>query len=1004
MDPRDWEDPLFSNPSFDETMGGSSPYNSAFDNYTNFDSYTDDTGVALRNPSRSGPTTAGAQPQAQQQQQPAQSKPTGPSAESSSQDSASDTSSRRKRKVTESPESAQSAESGTQKEESMEAMKGNNPQHFDFMPTRPMHDLSLEPDSAMMHAPYDFGSAASSPARARDFHIAMPTTARAYVPTTMAQFQHSPVQTINPGMFQIGRDESPIANMPGNGMYNNSPNAVFSTPSSDGIETFSGNQLWNNGMSATGSWPNPVDFGAHYNSPAALGLTPSPRVNGAGPARGTVGPLGRSPLHIAPISTKSRVETQITVIMTLEKPPLGIENLHLPLHTIAKSKLLAKDDYDISKTLEVHTMLVCTSAMHNPQSRDKAMQRAAQQGMKDIQRRAELYRQRRSEATRGIKEENKNDGENADDEDMPCNGGEVRICKNCIERERKRAGRKKVKKEEEQQHWERYESERVVVFNSNEYLPLKPVDHASQETGAIDHAYTPPEGSLQAIGHMRIACYCRHQQEKAGFQVIFTLKDQQGNVVAQQVSDSILITDDHKTHPTSFDTAMSGETYTFNPAFASNGGLPSSQSMVNLQMQGLPTFPTSRSNPNLQGLEYGRQHYNPQSHIHQISQQVSNSGYASHATSATMTPTSLSRPGSPTSAGNTGPNKKRKSSTFHGRVPSGLVMTPRVDTSQPPSAGMTSALSVTSPLPFSPTGDGLAQHPYMTMPNQNGVPQFFGSGPPTPSENPQGHFTPAHLAHLDQAISRTQNAQAYFSHPSSAVPSRSSSPVLQQSRPNMAAYARHPIQTPTNTMQARQAPYQQQHQQHHSQHQHPQYQQQQQQQAMNQASSGEPEPVSTPAITEMTTTEGPVNGGTKVGIFGYNFVNGMTVMFGDKIASATFYGPQALCATAPPSRPGGVNVTLVPPQPPGQGPQQLQQGNQYMQNSAERRIFTYKDPRAFMEMMVARAAGGQPMQQQSQQLGGAEQGGFGAAFYAAEHMAGQWTGASAGGGQRGQGY
>ena len=193
MDPRDWEDPLFSNPSFDETMGGSSPYNSAFDNYTNFDSYTDDTGVALRNPSRSGPTAAGAQPQAQQQQQPAQSKPTGPSAESSSQDSASDTSSRRKRKVTESPESAQSAESGTQKEESMESMKGNNPQHFDFMPTRPMHDLSLEPDSAMMHAPYDFGSAASSPARARDFHIAMPTTARAYIPTTMAQFQHSPV-------------------------------------------------------------------------------------------------------------------------------------------------------------------------------------------------------------------------------------------------------------------------------------------------------------------------------------------------------------------------------------------------------------------------------------------------------------------------------------------------------------------------------------------------------------------------------------------------------------------------------------------------------------------------------------------------------------------------------------------------------------------------------------------------------------------------------------------
>jgi len=199
MDPRDWEDPLFSNPSFDEAMGESSPYNTAFDNYTNFDSYTDDSGVTLRNPSRSGPTNAGAQTQAQQQ--PAQSQPTGPSAESSSQDSASDTSSRRKRKVTESPESAQSAEGGAQKEESVEVMKGNNPQHFDFMPTRPMHDLSLEPDSAMMNAPYDFGSAASSPAHARDFHIAMPTTARAYVPATMAQFQHSPVSC---GVYREG--------------------------------------------------------------------------------------------------------------------------------------------------------------------------------------------------------------------------------------------------------------------------------------------------------------------------------------------------------------------------------------------------------------------------------------------------------------------------------------------------------------------------------------------------------------------------------------------------------------------------------------------------------------------------------------------------------------------------------------------------------------------------------------------------------------------------------
>ena len=56
--------------------------------------------------------------------------------------------------------------------------------------------------------------------------------------------------------------------------------------------------------------------------------------------------------------------------------------------------------------------------------------------------------------------------------------------------------------------------------------------------------YLPPDGAMQLSAAMRIACYCRHQSEKEGFQVIFTLKDQQGNVIAQQISDSILITDD----------------------------------------------------------------------------------------------------------------------------------------------------------------------------------------------------------------------------------------------------------------------------------------------------------------------------------------------------------------------------------------------------------------------------------------------------------------------------
>lgn len=921
----DWDDPTFQTTQFQDAMNSDSPYASnAFNDFTNIDQYADSPGIALRTPSKSGPHIGA------HNQQPPIGVLARASAESSSQDSASDSSSRRKRKVTESPVSDPVTETGAKEELLMDTGDIQKLQQYDQFPTRPMHELSLERDSGI----FDFNSAASSPIQPRDFNTAMSLNAQVRVPTsTMApQYQQSPVstincskrgallltiqqvQTINPGMFQLGgsRDESPVTN---NMMFNNhSPNAMFSSESSNSEDTFGGGQAWNGGMAQNPNWSN--DFNNQFASPGGLGFTPSPVVNGATPSvvsRGSIATHGRSPLHIAPITAKSRVETQINVIMTLEKPRPNVEHLHLPLHTIAKSKLLAKEEVDLRKVLELHTMLVCTSAMHNPQFKEKALQRAATQSNADIQQRAEQLRE--------AKDEDKNDMKNLDDADKPSSGGEVRICNNCIQRERKRAGRKKLKKEEEQQHWERYETERVVVFNSNEYLPFKPYEQNQREAGvnAEEPQYTPPEGSLQVTAAMRIACYCRHQSEKEGFKVIFTLKDQQGNVVAQQMSDSILITDDHKTNPQSFSTTVAGEGYYPNVAFTPNG-LPMSHSMVDLHTQMHP-FTSSRSTGNLQGLGYGQQ-FNPHSHVHQLP----NTGYSSQATSATMTPTSLSRPASPTSAGQAGPNKKRKSSSFHRKVPSGLTMTPRVDTSQPPSSNMSSAISQQLTSPFSPTGDGFgAQQSYMTIPNNNGPAQYYGSGPPTPSENQQPF--PFSQSQIDQHLARAQNAQAYFSHPSSAVPSRSSSPVLQQqSRANMAAYARHPIQTPTNTnsMHGRQQAYQQ--------------------QAAPGSSSGDSDNTSPATITKITPSEGPYLGGTEVSIYGYNFTNGTRVLFGDKVAATTYYGPQALLATSPPSRPGGVNVTLVPPNG---------QQSQYTSPPANRQIFTYTDinPR-MMEMAL----------------------------------------------------
>ena len=595
--------------------------------------------------------------------------------------------------------------------------------------------------------------------------------------------------------------------------------------------------------------------------------------------------------------------------MTLEKPPPGIEHLHLPLHTIAKSKLLSKEDYDPSKVLELHTMLVCSSAMHNPTSKEKALQRAAAQSNIDIQRRAEQQRE--------SGDEDKNDLKNIDEADKPANGGEVRICNNCIQRERKRAGRKKLKKEEEQQHWERYETERVVVFNSNEYLPFKPFEQSQhpQRDGATgaEEQYNPPNGAISVAAAMRIACYCRHQSEKEGFQVVFTMKDQQGNVVAQEMSDSILITDDHKTHPPQL-TTMTSEML-FHPAQLGTNGLPTSYSMMDLQSHAQP-FTSSRSAGNLQALAYGNQ-FNPHSHVHQLP----HNGFASQATSATMTPISLSRPGSPTSAGQSGPNKKRKSSSFHRRLPSGLQMTPRVDTNQPHSANALSGATMSSN--FSPTGGTFGQQndqSFMTIPNAGGPAQYFGSGPPTPA-NDQPPFNFGHSNQLD--IARAQNASAYFSHPSSAVPSRSNSPVLQHSRLNMSALGRQPIQTPTNQIGRAD-------------------------QFFNgQTSAGaadENEQLLAPTITKITPVQGPVAGGTEVSIFGYNFTHSTQIMFGDNIAPTTFYGSQSILAISPPGRRGRVQVKIVS----NEGPVQ------YGTTQSSNPIFLYTDTNPQMMEMALR--------------------------------------------------
>ena len=240
-------------------------------------------------------------------------------------------------------------------------------------------------------------------------------------------------------------------------------------------------------------------------------------------------------LTVHPTPHKSRVETQIPIKLTLYPMPQGVTKLHLPTHTISKPKLLAKPMPTRSPDmLELYTMLVCTSAMQDPIKMRHAFARAAQPALE-----VKAEEGRRSSAGDALAE---------DDENRPLNGGEVNICAGCITRERKRAARKKSKKPDEEEIWQRDEAKRIIVFNTTEVkdwqTPVSPnaglngVD--STQVGAFEEqGPLVPEGAMQIDVPMRIACYCRHQNEKLGFQ--YVTSPYKSRVYADQITESFLL-------------------------------------------------------------------------------------------------------------------------------------------------------------------------------------------------------------------------------------------------------------------------------------------------------------------------------------------------------------------------------------------------------------------------------------------------------------------------------
>ncbi|KAI1132239.1 hypothetical protein F5Y10DRAFT_231863 [Nemania abortiva] len=607
-------------------------------------------------------------------------------------------------------------------------------------------------------------------------------------------------------------------------------------------------------------------------------------------------------LVIHPMPLKSRVETQIPLKITLHNLPKGIKKVHLPAHTIAKPKLLQKPSAEPNPDmLELTTMLVCTSAMGDETKKKRALERAARKP--------------------NINELNSPVDSIEDEENKSQNGGEVRICSGCITRERKRASRKKHKKPEEEELWDRYERERAIVFNTQEvkeWQTVTPVMADPTGAGLINSAI--PEGTVQVDAPMRIACYCRHHSEKLGFRVIITLKDYIGNFVAQGISSSIMITDDHKTpaqvSPTPQPTPQSQSQLQLqiqhSPQPLATNGLPlSSQPGISqsvtthtapIQPRGAqPLTPFRQNSGDTSSLPLRQTHSTSDLQSQGQNPSLINSScpQASIPQSMSMvaTPHNLSRQTSPTSPLSTG-NRKRKASMV-GKVPSGLAMT-KIDTNQslpsmPPAIQNDSTVISAGNSPFSPStthgplnGD-LSNKGQLHM--LNNVPQSLGAGPTTPNNNATEPFVFTGTGMQNRPINMDRPVNQMFSAPVSTHPSRAPSP--SQLRPD------------PQTLQLSQRP-----------------------------QDIYPEPRLAPVILRIIPNHGSKCGGAEITVLGSNFTNdGLAVYFGSQRAvTTTYWGPTSLVCLLPPSPVvGPVPVTIKPGRP--------QQTIQHQQPI----FFTYKD-------------------------------------------------------------
>ncbi|KAL8841794.1 MAG: hypothetical protein Q9170_000827 [Blastenia crenularia] len=646
----------------------------------------------------------------------------------------------------------------------------------------------------------------------------------------------------------------------------------------------------------------------HFGYPQSAFVPPTAMFHGTNHREQQISPR----LLIHPIPPKTRVETQIPITVTLVPAPSGITRLHLPSRTMAKPKLLAKQKHSKSPDmLELDVMPVCASAMKKPGVYPRAL--AIARGQKPFRNTSQ---QEQQPSLEGL-----NAAGNTQERIDPMDGGPISICDGCMMRERKRANRRMEKEvSDEDLRWKQGEKERIVVFNENEIVDWKPYgspdlnesaskrarvsgkgkkkDETGDEMASTNSQPTLnvpyPELAKQVRLLMRITCYCRHQGESEGFQVILTLRDYLGNCIAQEVSTPILITDDHKTSALQSESrpAMIGnESQLHNGGFFPN--LPTSHIGIANQMYNMGQsrstieLPFSQLNFNASTPHRSATSVSLQQHGQAPGSRSTGfstpSQSSSYRTSSTLTPHNLSRHVSPSATSGPTPKRRKASGTegMNHRPLVDLSMT-RMQTEAVPMNRRQSPSA--SPTSSSEASEGLAMGKSKIWP----CPLNLVVTRTTASTNLSGQTSAQNRLAGNDAFNFLPNPSpppsAHLSDSDPMADVTTSQPSARQSP--------QPVPPQPHTEMAAHA------------------------QALHHSLLHVPGAVGTtagaPRLVRIIPSEGPKSGGIDVTVLGEGFHNDLNVLFADAVATrTTVLNSQTMICMIPPSYQAGlVRVSL----------------------------------------------------------------------------------------------